>query len=237
MANSFPPFQALDAAAIASAELRHDPYDYAFAEHAIALDRETVLADAPGIPHRGSYGLSSLSYGPVFEKVITDLLSPHFRNLVERKFDMDLSGSPPVLLLTGKASGQGDEGYAHPGSRHKIVSVILGFSREWPYEGGRLRIMRSADRDDYEFELAPVFGNLLMFRVSEKSWHGFVPQKGPCLNLQLHYCDSESYVRREYLRHRLSAWAKSFPPLAGIMDKLPRNKPAAPARRQKSKPF
>src|ERR1700690_4215096 len=101
MANSFPPFLALDAAAIAAAELRHDPYDYAFAEHAIALDKETVLADAPAIPHRGSYGPASLRYGPGFEKVITDLLSSHFRHLVERKFDMDLSRNPPIVLLSG----------------------------------------------------------------------------------------------------------------------------------------
>ncbi len=169
--------------------------------------------------------------GRRFEKVIADLLSPRFRNLVERKFDMDLSGNPPVILL----NGQSDEGYAHPDSRHKIVTVILGFSREWPYEGGRLRILRSADRDDYAFELAPVFGNMLMFRVSDASWHGYLPQKGPCLSLQLCYCDTEAYVKREYFRHRMSALAKSIPPLRKIIELMPRNNPTARAMRQNSK--
>jgi len=237
MANDFPPLRALDESAIAAAELRHDPYDYAFAENAIALDKDAVLADAPVIPHGGSYGLASLHYGPAFEMVIADLLSPRFRHLVERKFDMDLRANPPLILLTGDTTGHHDEGYAHPDSKHKIVTVILGFSREWPYEGGRLRVLRSPDRNDYAFELAPVFGNLLMFRVSGDSWHGFLPQKGPCLNLQLCYCDSESYVRRENLRHRLSAWGKSFAPLRKIMEMLPRHNPAARAMRQKRKPF
>jgi hypothetical protein len=219
MANNFSSFLALDEAAIAAAELRHDPYDYAFTENAIALDKDTVLADAPVIPHRGSYGLSSLRYGPRFENVIADLLSPHFRHLVERKFDMDLSGNPPVILLTGNSTGQSDEGYAHRGSKHKIVTVILGFGREWPYEGGRLRILR----------------NMLMFRVSDNSWHGFLPQKGPCLSLQLCYCDTESYVKREYFRHKMSALAKSIPPLRKIIDLMPRNNPAARAMRQNSK--
>jgi hypothetical protein len=235
MADSFQPLLALDEVAIAAAELRHDPYDYAFAENAIALDKEAVLADAPVVPHRGSYGPASLRYGPAFEKVIADLLSPHFRHLVERKFDMDLSGNPPMILLAGNTTGQPDEGYAHPGSKHKIVTVILGFSREWPYEGGRLRIQRSADRDDYAFELAPVFGNMLMFRVSDASWHGFLPQKGPCLSLQLCYCDTESYVKREYFRHRMSALAKSIPPLRKIIELMPRKNPADHVMRQNSK--
>ncbi|MGA7180002.1 MAG: 2OG-Fe(II) oxygenase [Thiobacillaceae bacterium] len=235
MASNFPPFHALDEAAIAAAELRHDPYDYAFTENAIALDKDSVLADAPVIPYRGSYGLPSLRYGPAFESVIADLLSPHFRHLVERKFDMDLSGNPPVILMMGNTSGNYNEGYAHPDSKHKIVTVILGFSREWPYEAGRLRVLRSPDRNDYEFEFPPVFGNMLMFRVSDKSWHGFLPQKGPRMSLQLCYCDSESYVKKEYFRHKLSAFAKSFSPLRRIIGMMPRDNPAARAMRQKGK--
>ena len=50
------PLAMLDEAAIALAELRHDPYDFAFVEHALAPDlKDQVLADAPGIPDRGSY--------------------------------------------------------------------------------------------------------------------------------------------------------------------------------------
>ena len=93
MANNFPPFLALNEAAIAAAELRHDPYDYAFTENAIALDKNTVLADALAIPHRGSYGLTNLRDGPGFENVVADLLSSNFRHLVECKFDMDRAGS------------------------------------------------------------------------------------------------------------------------------------------------
>jgi hypothetical protein len=61
------PLSMLDETAIAAAPLLHDPYDYAFVEH--ALDerlKETVLADAPSIPDRGSYGLPDLRYGAKF---------------------------------------------------------------------------------------------------------------------------------------------------------------------------
>ncbi len=223
MAVSESPFALLDEAAIAAAELRRDPYEYAFAEHAIPpAYKDEVLADAPRIPDRGSYGLPSLRYGARFGAVIQDLLSPRFRHLMEEKFDIDLSKRPPVILMMGNTTGHYNEGYAHPDSRHKIITVILGFSREWPYERGRLRVLRSADREDYAFEFPPEFGRMLMFRVSDRSWHGFLPQKGPRMSLQLCFSDSERYVRSEYMRHGLSAFAKSIPLVRKIIEWAPK---------------
>ncbi len=223
MAESEAPFALLDEAAIAAAPRRDDPYEFAFVEHAIPLaERDGVLADAPRIPDRGSYGLPGLQYGPRFGAAVADLLSPRFRRLVEAKFDLDLSKAPPVIVMMGNTTGHYNEGYAHPDSRHKIVTVLLGFTRAWPYERGRLRVLRSADREDFAFEFAPEFGRMLLFRVSEKSWHGFLPQKGPRMSLQLCFVDSEAYVRKEYLRHRVSAFAKSVPLLRKAIDWAPR---------------
>ncbi len=216
-------FSTLDSSAIMSAVLQHEPYDYAFVEHAIPQRlKEVVLADAPRIPDRGSYGLPNLRYGPRFGSVIADLLSEQFRHLMERKFDIDLSANPPVILMMGNTSGHYNEGYAHPNSKHKIITVILGFSREWPYERGRLRVLRSSDREDCAFEFPPVFGRMLMFRVCDHSWHGFLPQKGPRMSLQLCFVDSKAYVRKEYWRHSVSAFAKSVPLLHNIIDWAPR---------------
>ncbi|MGD0187925.1 MAG: 2OG-Fe(II) oxygenase [Roseiarcus sp.] len=217
------PLSMLDEAAIAAAELRHDPYDFAFVEHAIDPSlKESVLADAPKIPDRGSYGLPDLRYGPEFGAVVRDLLSPRFRHLVERKFDMDLSHYPPCIVMMGNTSGHYNEGYAHPDSKHKIVTVLVGFTREFPYERGRLRVLRSEDRNDYAFEFAPEFGRMLMFRVCDHSWHGFLPQKAQRMSLQLCYVDSDWYVQREYWRHSVSSFAKSVPLLRKAIDWAPR---------------
>ena len=75
--------------------------------------------------------------------------------------NLDLSNNPPCIVMMGNTTGHYNEGYAHPNSKHKIVTVLVGFSREWPYERGKLRILRSSDREDYEFEYAPVFGAML----------------------------------------------------------------------------
>lgn len=226
MLNQEPPFAMLDETAIAAAELRNDPYDFAFVEQAIDPGlKDRVLADAPKIPDRGSYALPDLRYGPGFGTVVHDLLSPRFRDLVARKFDTDLSNCPPCIVMMGNTSGRYNEGYAHPDSPHKIITVLVGFSREWPHQRGRLRVLRSKDRHDYAFEFAPEFGRMLMFRVSDHSWHGFLPQKGQRMSLQLCYVDSEWYVRKEYLRHTISAYAKSVPLLRKAIDLAPRRMP------------
>ncbi len=217
------PLTMLDEAAIAAAPLQRDPYDFAFVESALPPALKTsVLDDAPDIPDRGSYALPDLRYGPRFAAVVRDLLSPRFRSVVERKFDMDLSPYPPAIVMMGNTTGHYNEGHAHPDSKHKIVTVLLGFSHEWPYERGRLRVLRSEDREDYAFEFAPEFGRMLMFRVCDHSWHGFLPQKGQRMSLQLCYVDSEWYVRKEYLRHSVSAFAKSVPLLRKAIEYAPR---------------
>ncbi len=234
MSEPHPPFSLLDEAAIAAAEVHQEPYDYAYVPQAIPLQyKNEVIADLPPIPDRGSYALPRLQYGPRFGKVVADLLNPRFRDLVGKVFKMDLTQYPPCIVMMGNTSGHYNEGYAHPDSKHKIVTVLLGFSKEWPYERGRLRVLRSSDRNDSAFEYAPEFGRMLMFRVSDRSWHGFLPQKGQRVSLQLCFVDSQWYVRKEYLRHRWSAFAKSVPLLRKAIDLAPRRlrtPPGAAAR-------
>jgi hypothetical protein len=223
MAQSEPPFKYLDESAIAAATLNRDPYDFAFVEEAIpARFRDEVLADAPQIPDRGSYAMRSLNYGPHFGAVLEELMSARFRRLVENKFDIDLSRYPPVAVMMGNTSGRYNEGYAHPDSKHKIITVLVGFTPSFPYERGRLRVLRSSDREDVAFEYTPEFGHMLLFRVCDHSWHGFLPQKAQRMSLQLCYVDSEWYVRRENWRHQVSAVAKSIPFVKKIIDLAPR---------------
>ena len=212
-----------DEEAIRAAELRRDPYDYAYVEQAIDPKwKDEVLADAPEIPHRGSYALPSLKYGPKFAACMKDLMSLRFRRLVEQKFDIDLTSRPTSIVMMGATSGAYNEGYAHPDSKHKIITVLVGFSWDWPYERGKLRVLRSDNRDDFAFEYAPEYGKMLMFRVCDHSWHGFLPQKGKRASLQLCYVDSDWYVKKEYWRHSWSAYAKSVPLLRRAIDLAPR---------------
>ena len=222
--HQYAPFAMLNEAAIRTAPLYTDPYHFSYVDGTIDVRHKSeVLSDAPEIPHRGSYAISSLRYGPKFGLCIRDLLSFRFRRLVEEKFNTDLSQYPPCIVMMGNTSGHYNEGYAHTDSKHKIITVLVGFSRDWPYERGRLRILRSNNRDDYAFEFPPEFGKMMMFRVGEHSWHGFLPQKGKRMSLQLCYVDSNWYAIKESVRHRLSAFAKSMPGIRQIIYWAPRS--------------
>ena len=163
--NEDPPFLLLDEEAISAGQLCRDPYDYAFVDQALPLSlRDEVLLDAPEIPWRGSYAMKQLDYGPRFDDILTDLYSDRFRRLVEQNLEMDLSGYPASIVMMGNTTGAYNEGYAHPDSNHKIATVILGFSEDWPYERGKFRVLRSDDREDCAFEFPPLYGKMLMFR-------------------------------------------------------------------------
>ncbi len=234
MHNNGSSFTYLDEAAIEAAKVNATPYEWAYTPAAIPnrfVDQ--VLADAPRIPDRGGYALPDLKYGPEFAGIVNDLLSDRFRKIVEKKFGMDLSKSPPSLVMMGNTSGMYNEGYPHTDSRHKIVTVILGLTRAWPFERGRMRILNGPDIGDCAFEFAPEFGGLCMFKVCGKSWHGFLPQKGPRMSLQLCYCDSEDYVKKEYRRHHISAVLKSVPGLSQLIGLLPRKNPSSKAHPKK----
>ena len=223
MTEDDPPFRYFDEAALTAAGLNRAPYDYAYVDQAIpAAHKAQVLADAPKIPHRGTYGIPNLRYGPAFDALLRDLLSVRFRRIVEKKFDIDLSPYYPTIVMMGNTSGHYNEGYAHPDTKHKIVTVILGLSPEWPYERGRLRVLRSNSRDDMAFEFPPEFGKMLMFRVCGHSYHGFLPQKGQRMSLQFCWVDSKAYARKTYFRHALSAFAKSIPGVRQLVGLAPR---------------
>jgi len=218
------PFAVLDEAALEAMEVRHDPYDYAFIDQVLPMARrDEILADCPVIPHRGTYGVPNLHYGASFGLVLKDLQNPRFRKIVERKFGVDLSKGVPTMVMMGSTTGHYNEGYAHPDSKHKLFTVLLGFTREYPYERGRLRILRSNDREDYAFEYPPEYGKMCLFKVSEKSWHGFLPQKSERKSLQFCWVDSKAYARETYLRHMLSAWAKATPGFNKLLEYIPRD--------------
>jgi hypothetical protein len=85
-----------------------------------------------------------------------------------------------------------------------------------------LRVLRSGNREDSAFEFPPTFGKMLMFKVSDKSWHGFLPQKGQRMSLQFCWVDSKAYATKTYLRHSVSAFFKSIPGFRQVVFRLPR---------------
>lgn len=202
----------LDIAALEATPLKTDPYDYLVVPDFIRADAfPAVLADYPKVPGPGSHPLPELSIRGHFKALLAELNGAAFRDAIEQKFGIDLSSRPTMFTVRGEC--RASDGKSHTDSATKLITVLLYMNEKWDKDGGRLRILRSgADLDDYAEEIPPHGGSLLVFRRSERSWHGHQPFEGPRRAVQMNWVTDKSVVAREQGRHRLSSTIKKLNP-------------------------
>lgn len=200
----------IDLNALHQAEVRHDPFPFLTIANFIrphAFDE--VSAGFPTIAHAGSYPLTTLAYGPGFAALAEELQSPELAAIVSKKLDVDVESRPTMITVRGQSSGI--DGKIHTDSRTKVVTALIYMNDNWESPKGRLRLLRSpASLDDVLAEVPPEKGALLLFRNGSNAWHGYEPFSGPRRVVQLNWVTSKSIVRREQLRHRISAFFKGF---------------------------
>jgi hypothetical protein len=169
--------------------------------------RAALAQDFPAIDKAGSFPVGDLRFGPAFAGFIAELESPALRDAFADKFAIDLAGRPTMITVRGQARAA--DGRIHADSRTKLITILIYMNESWEAEGGRLRLLRSPDRlDDAVAEVPPAAGTLLAFLNTPHSWHGHSPVSGPRRVIQLNWVTSEAVVRRERLRHGLSARVK-----------------------------
>jgi hypothetical protein len=200
----------LNLAALRSAPLHRAPFEYLIVPGFVRKEALAALhADYPRITRPGSFPVAQLHFGPAFRDLIEALEGPQVRRAFEAKFGIDLRGRPTMITVRGQCCGR--DGRIHTDTESKILTVLLYMNPTWEQPGGRLRLLRSADDlEDMVVEVPPVEGTLLAFRRSANSWHGHKPFAGPRRVVQLNWVTDAATVRRELLRHRLSAWLKQI---------------------------
>lgn len=199
---------ALNWARLEAAALRPRPF-----EHIHVLDAlepqiaARIPVEFPHIPQPGSFSLQDAAPGPVLQAVIDDLQSDRFRSLLSQRFGLDLSGRPTTVTLRG-TSGPRD-GCIHTDSRSKILSLLLYLNEDWGSAEGQLRLLPGRhDLGAFEVEIPACMGSLVVFRRSDRSWHGHTPFLGRRRVLQFNYVRSEQAGYVSEIRHRLSAFLK-----------------------------
>jgi SM-20-related protein len=101
------------------------------------------------------------------------------------------------------------DGRIHTDTPTKLITALIYFNDQWEASGGRLRLLRSpTDLDDMIGEVAPDLGTMIVFRRSDKSFHGHEPYKGVRRYVMINWMTSDFAARRELFRHRVSARAK-----------------------------
>lgn len=194
---------------IAAASATHHPFSF-FAAGPV-LDESTlagVTEDFPDLDGPGLFTLDGLTYGGRFARLVEELRLPRLRELMEKKFEIDLSDKP--LMITVRGFCQRKDGRIHVDSTDKVVTGLLYLNNPlWTGEGGRLRLLNGPDSlDDSIAEIPPHGGTMLAFRRSDNSWHGHEPFEGPRRALMFNWMKSEAVLGKNLLRHKVSAFVK-----------------------------
>lgn len=194
--------------ALRGAALQRDPFDHLVVPRFIAQDAlKAIEQDFPAIAAPGSFPLASLRFGPAFESLSKALQGREMGVILGEKLGLPLVAHPTMITVRGMA--RATDGKIHTDSGGKLATVLLYINDGWNAEGGRLRLLRSAgDIEDYAVEVPPDAGTMLAFPCTENAWHGHKPFEGARRSLQLNWVRSRAYLRREQLRHRVSAFLK-----------------------------
>ena len=200
----------LHLAQLEAALLHLEPFEYlTIADVLYADSKAAIIEDFPNIDRNGSFPLSTLRPGPAFRQLVDELLSKEFEIAVGKKFSMDLSQYPTMVTVRGRCSA-GSDGHIHPDSKDKVITVLLYLNPVWESSGGRLRLLRSKNLDDFVAEVPPTMGSLVIFKRCDHSWHGHLPFEGQRRSLQMNWVKSDRYMRREQFRHQVSSFFKRF---------------------------
>jgi SM-20-related protein len=193
---------------IRAAKVEREPFPFAIIPAAVAPEfRASIEAGYPRIDRYGSFPLPALSYGVAFAALIAELTGPRMRELVETKFDIDLSARPVMVTVRGQCTAR--DGNIHTDSTTKLITMLLYTNRAHECASARLRLLRSRDNlDDYAAEVPPEESTLVIFKNGPTAWHGFAPFHGQRRVIQVNWVTDERIVAREQARHRVSALFK-----------------------------
>jgi hypothetical protein len=202
----------LDIERLQRTRLNRDPFDYVVVPHFLkAPSLSRVIGSYPNLKG-GSYPLDSISPSPALQELIDELDGSDFEQAVEAKFGVQLAGMPKMYSLRGYC--RASDGKIHTDSKDKIITVLLYLNEKWPHAQGKLRLLRTGeDLSDYAEEVSPDDGTLLIFRRSDRSWHGHGPYEGVRRSIQMNWMVSEGRRGFHALRHRISAHLKRLVPV------------------------
>lgn len=205
----------LDIEALEAAPLRTDPYDYMIVKGFVRPQNADLIGrDYPAIDKPGSFNIGDVKVHGAMAALVAELDAAPFRQVVERKFGVDLTDRPTMFTVRGMCGPR--DGQIHTDSKTKIITVLIYLNDAWAPDGGRLRVLRNGeDLDAVAAETPPDFGTLLMFRRSENSWHGHKPFCGPRRVVQMNWVISNQVAAWQQFRHRVSAAVKRLAPAGG----------------------
>lgn len=200
---------------LASATLKPEPFPYLVVRDFLKADSLKKIIDSyPNIMKGGWFPLDTVEVSQSLQETVDELNSLEFERAVEGKLGEKLKGFPKTYSVRGYC--QKSDGGIQTKSKSKLVTVVLFLNDKWNAEGGKLRLLNSgSDFEDYAEEVSPDGGTLVVFKRTDKSFHGHGPHEGVRRTIQMNWMNCESKPALEKFRHTLSNRLKKLAASAG----------------------
>lgn len=199
----------IDPNALDQTTIQQSPFPHCVIKNFIKADKLQTVCDS--FPHLIDGGIFNCNdentQGPLAE-LIQELQQPTMRNWMANHFGVDLDNKPVMTTLRGYSREK--DGRIHTDSKDKIVTVLIYLNPNWEAKGGKLRLLRSNNIDDYANEVTPEAGTCIIFKVTDNCWHGYLPYIGPRRQIMFNFLVSEQALKRHRSNHGLSAFMKKL---------------------------
>ena len=199
--------------------LRATPFHFLVARDQLPQAAASELErDFPKYPSAGFFPYEEKDCGPSVNALIRELTDPAVASAVGARLGIDDLGRYPTLVTLCRLLNK-RHGTIHTDSRSKVATALLYLNPSWPdISEGCLRFLnRVDDIDDLVApEIKPLYGNFVVFRRAENSFHGHLPHEGERRVIQVAWLTSEDEKLRKTQRGKLSRFFKK---LFGSLDR------------------
>lgn len=197
------------------------PFHFLIAQDQLPRASIQVLEkDFPKYAGAGFFPYEAKDCGPSVNRLIEELTEPAVASSVGAKLGIENLGQYPTLVTLCCALNK-RHGTIHTDSKSKVATALLYLMESWPdtHDGCFRFLNRIDDIDDMAApEVRPLYGNFVVFKRADNSFHGHLPYEGERRVIQVAWLTSEEEKLRKTQRGKLSRLFKKL--LGGIDRKL-----------------
>lgn len=199
--------------------VRGEPFAFMVAHGQLPEDARADLdRDFPRYSGAGFFPYNAKECGPAINALIGAVTAPAFASAVGTKLGIDDLGQYPTLVTICRHLNK-RHGTIHTDSKSKVATALIYLNASWhDTSDGCLRFLSKIDDIDAIVapEVKPLYGEFVIFRRADNSFHGHLPYEGERRVIQVAWLTSEDEKLRKTQR---GVTTRFFKKLAGGLDK------------------
>lgn len=199
--------------------IRTEPFPFLLAHSQLPEQSRAALdRDFPNYSVAGFFPYDASECGESINELVKAVISPEFASVVGTKLGIANLGKYPVLVSLCRYCNK-RHGTIHTDSKSKVATTLIYLNSGWQNTSdGCLRFLFRVDAIDATVapEVRPVYGEFVIFKRTDNSFHGFLPYEGERRVIQVAWVTSEEEKLRKTQRGTASRFFKK---LAGGLDR------------------